>query len=178
MLVGAGVVHDQVDIKVLGDRLLDLAQEAQEFLVPVAGPALCQHLSGGHVQGSEQSGGAVADVVMRDALPVAKSHRQQRLGLIPSLDVRLLVDAEHHRLVRWVQVQTDDVPDLLHKERVGGELVALRLPRSGTTSVGAAAPRRPAAIGARWFWRSPSPQPGSGHSSGCCRREAWSAVLG
>jgi hypothetical protein len=61
VLVGAGVVHDQVDVQILGNRLLDLAQEAQKFLVPVAWPALGQHLSGGHVQGSEQGGGAVAE---------------------------------------------------------------------------------------------------------------------
>ncbi len=65
VLVGAVVVDDQVDIEVLGDGLLDLAEESQELLVPVAGPALGQNLTGGNVQGGEQSGGAVTDVVSR-----------------------------------------------------------------------------------------------------------------
>ncbi len=65
MLVGAVVVHDQVDVQILWHRLLDLPEEAQELLVPVARHALGEHLAGGHVQGGEQGGGAVADVVVR-----------------------------------------------------------------------------------------------------------------
>lgn len=63
--MGAVVIHDQVDVQVLGNGLLYLPQEAQELLVPVAGPALGQNLTGGNVQGGEQSGGAVTDVVSR-----------------------------------------------------------------------------------------------------------------
>jgi len=40
VLVGAVVVHHQMDVQVLGHRRLDLAQEAQELLVSVAGLAL------------------------------------------------------------------------------------------------------------------------------------------
>ncbi len=134
VLVGAVVVDDQVDIQFFWDGLLDLAQEAQELLVPVARSALGHHLPGGHVQRSKQGGGAVADVVMRHALHVAQSHGQQRLSAVQGLDLRLLVDAEHHRLVRRVQVQADDVPDLLDQEGVGGEferLLPVRLHREG-----------------------------------------------
>jgi len=35
------------------------------------------------------------------------------------LDLRLLVDSEHHRGDRWVHVETDDVADLL--DEVGPE---------------------------------------------------------
>jgi len=34
------------------------------------------------------------------------------------LDLRLLVNAEHHRLVGRIQVQADDVADLLNKEGI------------------------------------------------------------
>ena len=54
VLVGAGVVHDQVHVQPLGNGLLDLSEEPQELLVPVAGFALGNHLSCGHVQGSKQ----------------------------------------------------------------------------------------------------------------------------
>ena len=40
VLVGAGVVHDQVHVQPLWDRLLDQAQEARGLLVPVSWPAL------------------------------------------------------------------------------------------------------------------------------------------
>ena len=125
MLVGAVGVHYQVDVQILWHRLLDFTEEAQELLVPVARPALGEHLAGGHVQGGEKGGGAVVDVVVRHTLHVTQAHGQQRLSPVQGLDLRLFVDAEHHRLVRWVQVQAGDVADLLHKERVGGELEML-----------------------------------------------------
>jgi hypothetical protein len=120
--VGAVVVDDQVNVQVLRHELLDLPEEAQELLVPVARPALGEHLAGGHVQGGEQGGGAVADVVMRHTLHVTQAHGQQRLSPLQGLDLRILVDAEHQGLVGRVQVETDDVTDLLDKEGVGGEL--------------------------------------------------------
>jgi len=49
VFVGAVVVDDQVDVEILLDGLLDLAEEAEELLVPVARPALGQHLPSGHV---------------------------------------------------------------------------------------------------------------------------------
>ena len=51
-------------------------------------------------------------------------HAVQRLDL----DLGLLVDAKHHRLVGLIQVQASDVANLLHKERVGGKIVAVRWP--------------------------------------------------
>jgi len=44
-------------------------KEAQELLVPVAGPALGDQLTGGDVQGGVQGGGAVADFVMGHPSP-------------------------------------------------------------------------------------------------------------
>jgi hypothetical protein len=138
VVVDALVVDDQVHVQILEYGLLDLPEEPQELLVPVAGLALGDHLAGGDIQGGEQRGSAVPDVVMPDALHVAQAHGQQRLGAIQGLDLRLLVDAEHHRLVGRVQVQTNDVADLLDKEGISGELVAIKVPRSGSASALAA----------------------------------------
>jgi hypothetical protein len=102
-------------------------------------------------RGGEQSGRAVADVVMGDALCVAQAQGQQRLSPVQGLDLRLLFDAEHHRFVRWVLIQAEDVPDLLDNEGVGGELAAFRLPQSGTLSAGVDAPRRSAASTEPWL---------------------------
>jgi len=66
--------------------------------VPVPGLALGDHRTGANVQGGKQCGGAVADVVVGDALDVAQTHGQQRLGAIEGLDLRFLVNAEHHSL--------------------------------------------------------------------------------
>ncbi len=74
VLVGAVVVDDQVDDEILRAGLLDLAEEAQELLVLVARPALGHRLPCGHVEGSEQGGVAMADVVVRDPLHIGQTH--------------------------------------------------------------------------------------------------------
>lgn len=176
--MGAVVIDDQVQLQILGHLLVDAPQKAEELLMAMPWLALGDHRTGGHIEGSKQGGSAVADVVMGHALHVAQAHRQQWLGAIQSLDLRFLVNAEHDSVLGRIQVQADDVAHLLHKEGIGGELVAVRLPRSGDASAGAAAPRRSAASGARCSWRCPWLPPVSGHSSGCCHRLAWSAGRG
>ena len=79
---------------------------------------------------------------MGDALHAAQAHGQSWLSSIQRLDLCLLIDAEHHRPVRRVQVRADDVPYLLNEERVDRELAAVRLPRSGKASAGVAALRK------------------------------------
>ena len=87
--------------------------------------ALRDHLTGGYVKSGKQGGGAVSDVVVGYSLHVSQAYRQQWLGSIESLHLGLLVDAEHHCLLRGVQVEADDVLDLLDlaealAERAGG----------------------------------------------------------
>lgn len=90
--------------------------------MPVARPALGEHFAGGYIERGDQRGGAMADVVVGDVLHVSQVDGQHPLRPVQSLDLRLLVDADHHRLFWWVQVETDDVADLLNKERVVGEI--------------------------------------------------------
>jgi hypothetical protein len=92
--------------------------------VPGVGPA--GHLAGGDVEGGEEGGGAVADVVVGAPLHLPGTHGQQRLGPVESLDLALLIDAEHHRLLRRMQVKADHVGDLLLQLGVGAELEAAR----------------------------------------------------
>jgi hypothetical protein len=49
-------------------------------------------------------------------------------GSIQRLDLRLLVDAEHDGLVRWVQIQPDHIADLGLQLGVGGERERLDTP--------------------------------------------------
>ena len=73
----------------------------------------------------------MADLVVTNTLHLPQPHGQKRLGVIESMNLALLVNAEHHRLVGLVQIKTDDFPHLLHKKRIGGQLLAVRLPHSG-----------------------------------------------
>ena len=45
-------------------HLFQVAQKGEELLMAVAGLALRQHLAGGDIEGGEQRGGAMPDVVL------------------------------------------------------------------------------------------------------------------
>jgi hypothetical protein len=53
------------------------------------------HLSIGHVERGEHSPGAMADMVVGDALDVAEASRQQELRALQRLDWVLLIAAQH-----------------------------------------------------------------------------------
>ena len=57
-------------------------------------------------------------IVMGAPFGLPGSHWQQRLGTIQRLDLRFLIDAEHQRVVRRVEIEADDVAHLVHKQRV------------------------------------------------------------
>lgn len=53
-------------------------------------------------------------------------HRQRRLRSIKGLDLALFIDAQHQRFVGRVEVETNHIPHLLDKVRIGRELEAMR----------------------------------------------------
>jgi hypothetical protein len=61
----------------------------------------------------------MADVVGGAPFGQAGSHREDRGGAVQGLDLALFIDAQDQRPLGWVEVETDDVADLVHKERVG-----------------------------------------------------------
>ena len=121
-LVGGVVVADEVDVELGGDGLVDGDQELAELDRAVPAVQVGDHVAVGDVERREQAGDAVADVVVGAPLGHAGHHRQHRLGAVQRLDLGLLVDAQHDRLLRRVVVEADDVDDLLHEQRVGGQL--------------------------------------------------------
>ena len=118
-LVRRGVVDDDVDVEIIGNVLLDEVEEAPKLPGAVTRQTFANDLAGGDVERRKQGGGAVPLVVVRVPLGLAGAHGQQRLGSVQRLDLRLLVDAEHQGAVGRVGVETDDIADLLHKERIG-----------------------------------------------------------
>jgi len=67
----------------------------------------------------------VAHVVVGESLDAAEPHGQHRLGAVERLNLALLVDAQHHRVIGRVQVETDNVANLLNEEGVRGEFEML-----------------------------------------------------
>ena len=81
-----------------------------------------EDFAGGDIQRGEEVERAVANVVMRPTLRLADVHRQDRLGPLESLNLRFLIEREHHRIGGRIHVQTDDVADLLDELRVRRQL--------------------------------------------------------
>jgi len=120
VFVGGVVVgdHVQADPGVgLGHQL----EEVQELGVGVPVIAGVGHCAGGDLQRREQARSAVAGVVVGGLLWQPSPHRQDRSGAVERLDLGFLVDADHDRLFRRVQVQADDVADPRVQLGVGGE---------------------------------------------------------
>ncbi len=124
MLVGTVVVDDAVHVETFGHRLVNLAQERQKLLVPVTRLAGGQYRAVEHIQGRKQRGGAVTDIVMRNALNVTEAHRQHGLRALKRLTLAFLVYAQHQRVLWGTQVQADHVAQFLDEERVGRQFEA------------------------------------------------------
>lgn len=84
-LVGAVVVHDQMDVQIRRNTLLDGVQKAQEFGGPVSRLRLTDDLTGGDIERSEQRRGAMTHVVVGPSLGHARRQRQNRLSAIKRL---------------------------------------------------------------------------------------------
>src|ERR1019366_211269 len=76
----------------------------------------------------------MAFVVTGDRARPTLGHRQRGLGVVQGLDGGLLVHAQHHRLLRRVQVEPDNVDELLLKPWVVGQLERLDQARLEATS--------------------------------------------
>src|SRR5487761_214679 len=104
---------------------IDAVQKALEFDGAVAAVSLADNAAAGNAEGGEQGGDPMAPIVVGPALRHSGSQRQDGLGAVKSLDLRLLVDAEHEGCGGRIQVQADDVTHLLNELRIIGELEVL-----------------------------------------------------
>ena len=137
-LVGCVVVHHQVQLLV-GVGARDLAQEDEQLGTAVAGLAGGCDAADDDLQGGEQGGGGVLGAVVGAPLDPARLHGQHRGGAVQGLDLRLLIDAQHHGIVRGRQVQAHHAGDLGDQLRVGGVLEGPRPP--GLDPIAAPHPR-------------------------------------
>ena len=93
-----------------------------EVVTAVSALELADHLSGRDVECSEQGRRSMAHVVVGARLRKTVGHRQHGLRPVEGLDLGLLVDTEHERLIRWSKIETDDIAHLLDEVRIVGEL--------------------------------------------------------
>ena len=93
------VVQHDVDVQRGLDARVDLAQEGDEILGAMPSLAPREDFARRDVQRGEEIERAMAEVVVGPPFGLAEVHRQDRLRALQRLDLRLLVDGEHHRIV-------------------------------------------------------------------------------
>ncbi len=108
---------------------VDPFEERQHIVGRVLLAGLVQDLTGPDVQRGEQIDGAVAFVVMGHGLRPPGFERQRRLGAIQRLALGLLVEAEHRRSFRRIEIQADDINEFLLEARIVRQLERLDPPR-------------------------------------------------
>ena len=135
VFVGGIVVEDEVNH--LPDRHpgLDGIEEADELLMAVALHAAADHRAFQDIQCGEQGRRAVAFVIVGHRACAALLHRQAGLGAVERLDLAFLVDRQHHRVRRRIDVKADHVPQLVGELRVIRELELAHPVRRETVAV-------------------------------------------
>ena len=100
--------------------LVDQTGKLEPFLVSMSLLAHAKDVAIGRIQ-REQSGCAPSFVVMRHG-GAASALQQAGLGTIQSLNFALFVNAQHQRVLRPVQVQTDNVFQFFRELEIVTEL--------------------------------------------------------
>src|ERR1700730_1063397 len=126
-LVRGVIVDDQMQIEMGGRLAVDLPQERQEFVRPVAWQTFADDLASRHIKRGEERCRAVALVVVGHRASAALLQGQAGLGAVERLNLALLVDGQHERLLRRIEIEAD--LDLFGEIGVGGDLEALHLMR-------------------------------------------------
>ena len=123
--MGAGIVQHQVQVQPGRCGALHRRQKVAEIDAAVAPVHLADDCACPHIERGEQIRGAVANVVVRVALELARAHWQYRGRAFKRLNGGLLVDAQHERSVGRIKVQPDDVANLVSEMRIGRKLERL-----------------------------------------------------
>ncbi len=111
-LVRGQIVGDHMNL--LTARLVhdDVSEKRHELGRGVALGSLAQHLTGLGIESRVQRQGAVAEILEAMTLGATRRQRQHRIEAIQRLNGRLLIDTEHCRVRRRIEVETNDVRGL------------------------------------------------------------------
>ena len=122
--VGGVIVGDEVKVEMGGGCAADLFQERQKLGGAMAGQALADDRAARHIEGGKQRCRTVTLVIMGHGAGPALLHGKAWLGAVEGLDLALLIDAEHQRLVGRIEIKSHDVLDLFGKIGIVGDFEA------------------------------------------------------
>src|SRR5262245_36034627 len=105
-----------------GTTGVDLIEEADELLMPMALHIAADDGAVENVERGEQCRRAVALVVVRHRPGAPRLHRQSRLSAVEGLDLALLVDREYDGMGGRIDVETDHIPELFGERRIVPQL--------------------------------------------------------
>ena len=112
----------QLLARIMGKQPVHEAQKLHPTPTPVV-PRSDQ--AGGHLQRGKQRGGAMTLIlVIESGQGLAVGQVQPALGALQRLDMRLFVHAQHHGVLRRIQIQPHDVGGLLRKAGIGADAPA------------------------------------------------------
>lgn len=119
MFVGGIVIDHQMNVQFRRDLFVYVLEKAQVFLVSMLGLALSDHVAISDVQSRKQCSCSMAFIVMCNPLYIPQPHGKHGLGPFQGLDLALLIDTEHHGILRGTHVEADDISNFFHKKRIG-----------------------------------------------------------
>src|SRR5271170_3970203 len=120
MFVSGIVIHDQVQWFMLSCSIVDQAQEVDPLLMPVPLLAQPDHFSIQSVESGKQRRRAIALIIVGHRTSAATLQRQARLRAVESLNLTLLVAAQHQGVLGWIEIETYDRLQLFGEVRIGG----------------------------------------------------------
>jgi hypothetical protein len=123
--VGAVIVHDEMYFLIDRELRFQMVEEPYEFPTAVAILTSPDHFAVENIERGEQSGGAMAFIVVRLTLRQAGAQRQNGSSAIQSLNLTLLIHAQYQGTFGRIQIQANDVPDLFLKARIVGQFELL-----------------------------------------------------
>ena len=120
--MGGVIVDDEMERQIGRGFGIKMLEEGQPLVVRVARRGLTEDLAVEIGECGKQRDGAVARVVVGLGADVANAARQPGLGALQRLALALLFAAQHQRLVRWIEIEADHIPELGLERRVVRQL--------------------------------------------------------
>jgi len=122
MLVSRVIIQDQMQVERSRCLGIDLLQEPEKLVMPMAWPAVADDRAVEQTQSREERRGAVAFVIMGHRATPTVFQREARLGAVQGLDLTFFIHAEDESMRGRIQIQAHYIRHLLLKLWVATQL--------------------------------------------------------
>ena len=112
----AVIIQHQMDIQIGRNGDVDFLQKVEELHRTMASIALAKDVAGRDIESRKQAGDAMSLVVVRAPLLLSGPHGQHRLGTAERLNLRLLIHAQHQRMMGWIEIEPNNIPHFVDQQ--------------------------------------------------------------